>query len=360
MTLKSLKIHAFRNLQSVNIDLNHQINLVVGQNGAGKTSLLEAIYYLMYGKSPRTHLTGALIQQSEDALSIGGSIDWHQVTRDVRLKKDASHAVIELDGKRIKKRSEVATLLPVQFFDATTYRHLSSGPAYRREFLDWGVFHVEMAFKQLMQNYKRSLFQRNMSLKKGLPDSQIEIWDIKLSEAGVQIDQMRQSFFEMIRVEFQRYWQELGHGDLPLELVYSKGWDGESVDLGTCLKKNLPKDRQMGFTQVGVHRADLKAFVHQEDAFNWLSQGQQKIMAYALYLAQLSVLQTRQASRGLFLVDDLPAELDLSRQEKLVDALLDLGSQLLVTGIHKDQLASVFKGRDMSIFSVDQGQLKQV
>ncbi|MDA9832032.1 DNA replication/repair protein RecF [Gammaproteobacteria bacterium] len=360
MTLKSLKIHAFRNLQSVNIDLDHQINLVVGQNGAGKTSLLEAIYYLMYGKSPRTHLTGALIQQGENALNIGGLIAWNQVVRDVRLKKDANQSVIELDGKRIKKRSEVATLLPVQFFDATTYRHLSSGPAYRREFLDWGVFHVEMLFKQLMQNYKRSLFQRNMSLKKGLPDAQIEIWDMKLCESGMQIDQMRQRFFEMIQVEFQRYWQALGHGELPLELAYLKGWDGESADLKMQLQKNIKKDRQMGFTQVGIHRADLKVFVHQEDAFNWLSQGQQKIMAYALYLAQLSVLQTRQASRGLFLVDDLPAELDLSRQEKLVDALLDLGSQLLVTGIHKDQLAAVFKGRQIRVFSVDQGHLQQV
>ncbi|MBM4211010.1 MAG: DNA replication/repair protein RecF [Gammaproteobacteria bacterium] len=360
MTLKLLKVHGFRNLQSVNIELDDQINLIVGQNGAGKTSLLEAIYFLMYGKSPRTHLSSPLIQQAEGSLSITGLIAWHQVFRDVRVMKNNHQSVIELDGKRIQKRSEVATLLPVQFFDATTYRHLASGPAYRREFLDWGVFHVEIAFKQLMQNYKRSLFQRNMALKKGLPDSQIEAWDVKLAESGMRIDQMRQSYFEMIEVKFRHYWQELGHGHLPLEMSYLRGWEGESVDLPLRLKQELQRDRRIGFTQVGIHRADLKVSVYQEDAFNFLSQGQQKIMAYALYLAQLSVLQTRQSSRGLFLVDDLPAELDLSRQEKLVEAMLDLGSQLLVSGIYQDQLVSVFKGRPMRVFRVDHGQLQQM
>ena len=359
MTLLSIKATSFRNLKKVEFHLDESINLITGHNGAGKTSFLELIYFLIYGKSPRTHLSGALVMQGQELMSITGQLLWQGLPREVRYVRQGEKVTLFLDGKKVKKRSEVACLLPVQFFDATTYRHLASGPQYRREFLDWGVFHVKPPYKQIMQNYKRILYQRNTALRRGMGIGEVTIWDAQLCECARQIDEMRQDFYEHLQASFVKYWALLGHEQEIVTIKYKRGWPID-VELTEVLRTNFEKDRKVGYTQFGIHRGDLKLQASGQDAFSWLSQGQQKTLAYALYLAQLAVLQSYQVGRGVFLVDDLPAELDVVRQQHLVDAMAGLGSQLIITGIVEQDLLQVFKGKTVGKFSLAQGELEQV
>ncbi len=360
MTLNVLKARHFRNLDTVNVNLHADINLVFGENGAGKTSFLELLYFMVYGKSPRTHLAQPLVKSGESAFSIQAQIQSMGAMRKISITRQESKSSLEIDNKKAKRRSEAAFLLPVQFFDATTYRYLSSGPKYRREFLDWGVFHVKPNYRSALGEFKKTLQQRNMGLKRGISDSEINIWNIKLSEVSEKIDTMRGDVFRQLVEHFNKYWQELGHSHERIDLEYCRGWSNDVPNLDSELKKSLSRDRRYGFTQLGPHRADIKIKVGDQDAFSWLSQGQQKILAYALYLAQLAMLQSSQASRGLFLVDDLPAELDLEHQKKLVQSLMGVGSQLIITGIAKKDLCHIFEGVDYGLLHVKAGQLEQM
>ncbi len=184
MPLTWLRVEQFRCLERVELELDPHFNLFVGPNASGKTSLLEALFFLGRGRSFRTRRLDNLIRQGQkEFLIVGKTAGMPQaVTLGVQGGREGTE--IRIAGRAAQSAAELAEHFPPQVIDPEIHKLLEEGPGRRRRFLDWGVFHVEQAFLPTWQRYHKALRQRNAALKQELPDDAVGIWDLELAEAG--------------------------------------------------------------------------------------------------------------------------------------------------------------------------------
>ncbi|MCH9769426.1 MAG: DNA replication/repair protein RecF [Gammaproteobacteria bacterium] len=338
MSVKKLNIKNFRNLSSVEIDLSDNFNVFYGENGAGKTSLLEALYYLSLGRSFRTHINQRIIQHNHNTLSIVASIsDKNNSATLIGLERqqDGSRR-IRLNGESIASAAALAELLPLQLLSTYSYRYFHDGPKTRRRFLDLGLYYLHDNYLSEWKAYYRILKQRNAGLKAGLPFAEINIWNEELIRLGNQIDACRQSYIDMLEPMLREILTQLLPGET-LTLRYSRGWK-RGKTLESLLKESLSHDLQLGYTYYGPQRADLQLYKKNVPVQDYLSQGQQKLAAYALQLAQGLLLFKQTQQTPIYLIDDLPSELDISKQRIIHKILIELDAQVLITGVNPSDL----------------------
>ena len=358
MGLKSLDICDFRNIRQTSLSFSPGLNLITGENAAGKTSLLEAIYYLGRVRSFRTHhanqpirdgqgafrLVGRLLQQGGRAVPIG-------------IERQITGLQVHLDGQVVRRLSDLAGSFPVQALSGDTSTILNGGPRYRRQTLDWALFHVEQAYRDIWQRYTRSLRQRNAALRAHMPMNQITTWDAELLETAEQIHYFRRLYFESLLPQLEGEARLL-LPDLDLRLSYLPGWPVEA-SLSAALGWSLDKDRAMGITQCGPHRADFKLTVNGKPVQSHCSRGQQKAVIVAFMLAQVRCQQDRGSIMGAFLLDDLGSELDARHQARVLEALRKLGVQVFVTAIGGGP-GDLSCWPDMKRFHVERGEIQEV
>ena len=306
--LARLSITSFRNIDEASFDLSPGFNLLHGNNGSGKTSVLEAIHLLGLGRSFRSHLQKPLIQhdkphatvfgQTTDGLSIG-------VQRPQRGAQS-----IKIGGRAAEGLAQLSRTLPLQLINPDTFQLLEGGPSERRQFLDWGVFHVEHLFIDYWRRARQALEQRNSLLRAEAPAAEIEPWTHELAGNAQHIDQCRRDYLALLNPELALCLDLIGSPNGGrLEINYWRGWEEEPA-LFHQLQGSLGRDRKYGFTTIGPHKADLRFLLNGQDAAQLLSRGQLKLLICALKVVQARLLQQRTGSRCLLLVDDLPAELD--------------------------------------------------
>jgi len=238
---------------------------------------------------------------------------------------------IHLEGREVRRLSDLAGRFPVQILTGDTANILSGGPAYRRQFLDWALFHVEQGYRELWQRYTRVLRQRNAALRARAPGAQILVWDGELVEAAEGLDRLRLGYLAELEPYVQNELETLLPGRL-LSLRYYSGW-AKDTDLEAALKKNLEKDQARGHTQCGPHRADITVMVDGRAVHANFSRGQQKTLVVAFLLGQAKLQQAMNAPRGAFLLDDLGSELDAEHQSRILGCLEEIGTQIFVTAI---------------------------
>jgi DNA replication and repair protein RecF len=246
---------------------------------------------------------------------------------------------VKLAGERVSRISQLVGTLPLQLINPDSFRLLEGSPAQRREFLDWGVFHVKHDFFDVWQRVRRALKHRNALLRHGRIDhASISPWETELSEWGERLDVLRQSWFE----DFMPVFEQVLEGLLPLqgvELRYSRGWD-KRRSLAEALLQGRETDSQMGFTQQGPQRADLGIRLNRRPAVEILSRGQQKLVVSALKLAQGSLFEKKTRRSCVYLIDDLPAELDSAHQEIFCAWLEIMQSQVFITSLDPNALTN--------------------
>lgn len=331
--ITSIKIDQFRNLTAVDITLASHFNLFFGQNGAGKTSLLEAIYYLGMGRSFRTHLPQRLIQDSTDSFSVFIAINEgkQSIPLGVECRKRGDRR-LKMDYDAISNWSLLAKRLPLCLLSSISYQFLSDGPKVRRQFLDWILFHVEPTFFPAWKRIQRILKQRNAALKAQLQLKEITCWDEALTQDAEHIDKLRQK----IALEFNAIFQGILKHFLPEYVLmphYYRGWS-EGNTISELLSAHLKLDLQRGYTQIGPQRADFRFSIRTLPAQDILSQGQQKLVTYALYITQGLLLKEKTLVSPIYLIDDLIAELDINKRKCVVNLLTQLESQVFITGIN--------------------------
>lgn len=357
MTIKSLHIQNFRNLHSVDIDVCQHSNIFFGENGAGKTSLLEALHYLSFGRSFRTNISQRIIahEQSRMLLRIKMKND-HGGESVLALERHSDGGRrIKIDGELINSIAPLTEQLPMQLLSTYSYRYFHDGSKSRRQFLDWGLYYLSNNYIQLWQRYHRLLKQRNAALKAKYSRSDVIVWDLELAEAASAINELRKDYVQQLQPIFFELLAML----LPsqtLQLRYSAGWHTETPLL-ECLESSYWRDLQLGYTQQGPHRADLRLYHQQVPVKDFLSQGQQKLAAYALRLAQGQLLQQQSKQRPIYLIDDLPSELDSSKQKLIYDILTKLSAQIFITGINQTDLAGLATQGPHHSFHVKLGTL---
>lgn len=358
--LTRLQLQAFRNASQINCQLCPGLNLFIGDNAAGKTSLIEAIWLLATGRSFRSRQITNLIQHQHNETVIFAELQSHFDTNQrhrIGMQRSAQKMTLRLDGENVRAQSEVAQQLPVQLLTPESHRLLEEGPKARRQFIDWGCFYQFPEFIGLWRQHKRLLKQRNHALKKRLPAMQIQLWDPQLVDTSLQIDQLRRQYLEHLTPFIEKYCQAL----MPelkqqLNCHYRAGWPKSAESLQQLMYEALHNDMQKGHTQYGAHRADVRFKFDTFEALQALSRGQQKLFVCALMLAQAQLHQQVTEEPAIMLIDDLPAELDHFHRDKLMQLLSDLKIQHIVTSTAQD-LIPVIHPQLSQAWQVSEGKL---
>ena len=356
--LHKLQIQHFRNLSQSEIFPAGGMNLLLGQNGSGKSSVLEAIHYLSLGRSFRTHLTNRVIMQGEKAFTLFAQLERDEQQISLGLQKDR-HGDIQLifGGKTADKLSQLASLLPLQLIHPEGYNLLTGGPQQRRAFVDWGVFHVEQAFFPLWGKVRRLLKQRNALLRQSANYAPLAYWDQQLAESSEALSVFRQQYCLALLPLLQQICQEL-LPEYTFQATFYAGWQQESA-LNQLLQEGFERDRQLGHTAIGPHRADLRLRAEGVPVQDLLSRGQLKLLVCALRLAQGLYLRQHSAKTCLFLIDDFASELDAQKRYVLAKRLQQCESQVFITAIDQQPLQEMMQEFDCRLFHVKQGNITE-
>lgn len=334
MTLLDLHIHRLRNIHDERTRLHPRFNFLYGDNGSGKTSFLEAIYLLSTGHSFRCREIASLISHEHDFLNVyAKTSDEQTISLQKRLKQPT---LAKINQENCLSSSELAAFLPCQVFYQDIFQIIDAGPNFRRALLDWGVFHVEHGYHEIWKNYRRALKQRNTLLRTPCNQQEIKPWDLILSDTAEQLHTLRLLYFLKLQDEFAKILGELCA--IKCKISYYKGWDrrNEGVSLHDVLRNSYHSDYQRQFTHYGVHHADIVIENTDGKAKNIFSRGQQKIVLFALKLAQSRLLN----KPCILLIDDLSSELDKQHIESIMKLLQKLPGQYFITIRSGDNLIS--------------------
>ena len=352
--LTRLSFQGFRHLLPATLDFANRTNVIYGRNAAGKTSVLETIHFLARARSFITPRTARLINTHAESVLVHGAIASRSGTHRLGVEYGKGHTRVRLDGRDIQALSESAWLLPMQVINTEGQRLLTDGPVHRRAFINWGVFHVEHAYRDTWRRYQRALRQRNAALRAG--DARLATaWEPEMAVAGSAVDEARRRFLSALMERAIA----IGHawlGATTLDWQYRPGW-ASGQPLESVLKAGREKELKQGFGLYGPHRADLRLLADGEEAAGRLSRGQQKLLVAALRIALVQTWIAKGHERPIVLVDDLPAELDSRHRANLLSQLQDSGAQLFITAIEPDQLPEITAA---GWFHVEQGRVHRI
>ncbi|TVS11485.1 MAG: DNA replication/repair protein RecF [Wenzhouxiangella sp.] len=351
MTLDRLSIQGVRNLEPVELCPGAGLNWLSGPNGAGKTSVLEALYVLARGRSFRTHRLSSVIQHGVQSLRVVARRLDDQ--RRLGMERSADSWRGRIDGRDCQRLSEFAAALPLVLMEPDSHRLIDGGPDHRRQFLDWQLFHVEPSYLDTWRRYARFLRQRNAALKAGAPDRVLEALEGPMIRAGDQLNHWREGQVAAVAESVTRLGAELGLR-LPgvIELNYRRGHPPDQ-GLAESLEEFRQRDRELGYTRRGPHRADLLLSSGGRSAAQELSRGQQKLLALLLLLAKLELVAEQGERRPILLLDDPVSELDDAHLDQLLAWLSAQAVQVWVTATSECPVQA-------TMFHVERGQIRSV
>lgn len=327
-----LRIRDLRVIEHIDIDPGPGINVILGGNGAGKTSVLEGIYLASRGKTFRHHRAGPMIRRGGDAVVVNIEFNDSRLgaTRHLGVQRTSAALTGRLDGQSVRKRSGLSKALPVQWISSQPQLLLEQGPEVRRRFLDMGLFHVEPGYLESFSEFSRILKQRNAALRLGNRREAIA-WNRGFLETAAILHERRERFAAGLMCGAT---QQLDHWGFSHPIVhrYRPGWR-QGHELKDLLEERLDQDLALGYTGVGPQRCDLDLSSDGQGVDKVLSRGQQKLLVLAINLALNDLVLANQGSRPLWMIDDLPAEFDDDNQTRVIEGVRARGVQAFVSCI---------------------------
>lgn len=353
MRLAQLKADNFRSLQSLSLLIPGRLNLFVGENAAGKTTLLESIYVLNRGRSFRGSSSQELVgRESRQWTLFGRYASASSLGHSLGMRWDGQGLETRLDGAAATTL-DLLRLCPTQILEPGMHRIVQDGPTYRRSFIDWGVFHVEHSFLDVWRRYRRALRQRNQLLRQQRGERELAAWEPELAEAGEQLDALRRRHLEQIAPRAtERIDALMREGEWHFEL--QRGWPA-GISLREALTQQRKRDLQFGTTLNGPHRAELRIRAGDRGIRHRISRGQQKLLLAALLLAQCEEVHRQTGIAPILLVDDVAAELAEPYQDNLLGALAAYAGQVFMTAF---ELNAALKRLDPAVFHVEHGTVR--
>lgn len=360
MMLKQLQGQHFRNYSHFEFNPSPTTTIIYGDNGSGKTSLLEAVYLLGSGKSFRTsRLQYLLANQGADEFVLHAQLQvMNNLHRAGISRNKNAFTALRLNGESVSSLSVFAKLFPVHVFHSGSVDLIYGGAEVRRRFLDWGLFHVEHEFHALWRTLNKIVRQRNHLLKQSrVNPAEISVWDEQLVSVSDKITALRRAQLEQIGAYLQRLCADVWEA-AEIKVRLAAGW-AEGTDLSQGLLEAYEVDRQRGFTSRGAHRADVRLTIDGQAVKEIMSRGQIKTLSILLGLAQLMYLVNEKELRTVILVDDMAAELDSHHMSYLVDQLSKLQQQVIYTALSPQELPqTLIASEGVKMFHVEQGVLK--
>ena len=358
MRLSRLEVRKLRSLNEVALAPGRGLNLFIGGNGAGKTSLLEAVHLLAYGRSFRGRVRDGLVASAAPALEV--YVEWEEHAGARRRKAGLRHSGQawegRLDGQAVAYLADLCAALAVVSFEPGSHALVSGGGEPRRRYVDWGLFHVEHEFLPLWRRYARALKQRNSLLKQRVRDDQLDAWDRELAEAGEPMTRLREAYLAQLQAPLGVISAELAPMLGAAGIDFQPGWRRDELSLADALLLARDRDLQAGFTSVGPHRADWRIRHAALPNGETLSRGQAKLTALTCVLAQAEHYAALRGEWPVVLLDDLASELDRGHQQRILRRLAAGDAQVFVTGTELPAEAAVGK-HEYTLFHVEQGRV---
>ena len=359
MYIESLQIRRIRNIDSADLEPSPDVNLVVGSNAAGKTSLLESIDFLSRGRSFRAHRADELIQSGSDSGSVFARLVGNRAfgTSRVGIERQKGKTRGRVDGADTGSLADLARRLAVVVLEPESVGLVSGAPSERRAFMDWGAFHLEDGFAGAWQRYGRLLAQRNALLKRHADLRMLGVLDSSLATEGEAVAGYRKTYLERLSGVVALLARDILGGDV-LGWIYRRGWREEEALLES-LERHRTRDSERGFTSVGPHRADLELSLNGESLARTGSRGQQKSGVAVLKLAQGRLYADETDERPVVLLDDVASELDREHRAGVLNTVAALGGQVFVTAIEEGavSLSGVARGK---MFHVEHGRIQEL
>jgi DNA replication and repair protein RecF len=358
MRLEQLRMRGLRCFSDTSVALDPTVNVFVGANGAGKTSVLEAVFLLSHARSFRSGAKEALLQRGTPQLSIFAELR-HADQRVCRLGlgRDGARWEAKVDGENVAI-GQLVRECAVVCFEPGSHALIAGAAEERRRYLDWGVFHVEHDFLSGWRRYQRALKQRNSLLRSASTsaDALFAPWEAELAQCAHRIDLQRRAYLDLLRPKLQAsvtgLLPELGM----LDLRYRRGWS-EEHDLARQLREQRGRDLARGHTTLGAHRADWSVGFEHAPLREHLSRGQEKLTALACMLAQAELYAEHRGEWPIVCLDDLASELDQAHQAAVVAQLMAAHAQVLLTGT---ELPAALQRLPARVFHVEQGELARL
>lgn len=365
MAISRLHFQGVRNVSQVDCRPVDGFNFIVGANGAGKSSVLEAIYLLGAGRSFRANQYHHVIQHGEEQLMVYAELSAADVRQHrVGMQRNRRGELkVRLDGENLSRLVDLVGLFPLQLLTPESSVLLTGGARLRRQFLDWGLFHIDKTFYGEWRQCERLIKQRNALLRNGSAYQLLAPWDEQLAPLAERIAARREQYLQALepyaRAACERFLPELS-----LKFQYQPGWDA-SQDFRQLLANNYEKDRRQGYSLAGPQRGGFRVKVNGAPAEAVCSRGQLKLLVSALKLAQGQLLSEQMGKPCIFLVDDFAAELDANKRPLLIDTLVAMKSQVFVTATDQafvDQILPILDAVGgpvipRRVFLIEQGRL---
>jgi DNA replication and repair protein RecF len=358
MKLDKVQISQFRNIDDLSLTAHNSLNVFLGENGSGKSSILEALHYLGFARSFRTQKHKNVISHSKLAFTVfcSTTVENGQQQKFGISRHVDDTCTVNINGQKSKRATDLASYLPIQIFTPQSSELLLGAPKLRRRYLDWLLFHVEHSFNLDFQIYNKSLKHLNALYKTSHTDEGLSYWNNMLCEKGEAINDIRsrllnEHLIQLINANLKEFLPEFS-----FEISYYRGWE-KGINLSDAIFKNRFRDQKNGFLSVGPHKADLRIKTHGINAHEILSRGQLRMLVAGMQLAQTQYLHTQTSKSSIFLLDDVGAELDEEKRKVFISRLNTPETQLFVTAIDIKQLDFLKNYNDKKVFHVEHGQV---
>lgn len=357
MLIHCLRLQAFRRFDEAEFLPQPGFNLITGDNGSGKTSLLEALHLMAHGRSFRGRVRDGLIRQGEPALQ--AYVEWEapdNASHRAGLRHSGSSWEARLDGADVRQLGQLCEALAVISFEPGSHALVDGSSEVRRRYLDWGMFHVEHGFMPEWRRYARALKQRNALLRQSGGKAQLDAWEHELAQSGEALTQLRDAYVASLQPHLAKLLPELLPAAGSVELSLSPGWKRQELALADALLLGRERDLALGHTSLGPHRADLRFALRNLPGRDGLSRGQAKQLALALLMAQAAHLTDILGHWPVLQLDDLGSELDRHHQQRVLDVLATSGAQVLVTGTEPPPALAAMQ-LPIAMFHVEHGAI---
>ena len=359
MFIKNLKLFNFKNHSEKSFDFSPEINCFVGNNGAGKTNILDALHYLSMAKSFLGNLDAQNILHESDFFAIEAEIQGEEKNDiiKVQLPKEGKK-IIKKNDKTYERIADHIGFLPSVMISPYDSNLISDGSESRRKFLDAMISQTDSDYLFALIQYQKTLQQRNALLKyfaknRTFDLDSLEIYNDPLNKFGTQIFEKRQRFVASILPTIQHFYEIISKGNEKVTVIYESNLNEQIFE--EILSENLEKDRVLTYTSRGIHKDDLLFVMNENLIKKFGSQGQQKSFLIALKLAQIKRIKDITNKNPILLLDDIFDKLDDNRVSQLIELVNQQNfGQIFITDTHRERTESVVKriNEESKIFQI--------
>ena len=363
MIIGRLSVLNYKNIRQAEIDFSAKLNCFFGNNGMGKTNLLDAIFYLSFCKSHIHTPDNRIVRKGEELCILQGFYDYDGKEEEIFCAmRSGQRKQFKRNKKEYERLSEHIGLLPLILISPADSDLIHEGSEERRRFIDMIISQYDKPYLNTLIQYNKALMQRNSLLRNHNQDASLyEALEMQMAAYGQQIYEKRVVLIDRLIPIFNEYHQIICDSDETVGLSYVSQLADENISL--ALKNSRMKDLLLGYSSVGIHKDDIELTLEEQLIRRTGSQGQKKTCLIALKLAQFAYIASNGVTKPLLLLDDIFDKLDANRVEKIIDLVSgDRFGQIFITDTNRNYLDRILEkiDRGYSLFSVDRGEVVEV